>query len=147
MKTYHIDRKKIILAVLSGLLLTGSFPRTGIYWLAWFALIPLLVSLRNLSPKDAFCLGFLTGLSHYLTLMYWLAYTMKTYGHLPLVVCVSILIIFSVYLALFIALMVAFTSITLIFTLLGIFQLQLPGFNRSFLKFGERSGAAFYSPG
>lgn len=107
METYNIDRKKIILAVTSGLLLTGSFPRTDIYWLAWFALLPLLVSLRNLSSKDAFRLGFLTGFSHYLTLMYWLAYTMKTYGHLPWVVCVSILIIFSVYLALFTA---AFSS-------------------------------------
>jgi len=103
LKTHNIDRKKIILAVLSGLLLTGSFPRTGIYWFAWFAFIPLLVSLRNLSPKDAFRLGFLTGLTHYLTLLYWLTYTMKTYGNLPLYVSVAIMIIISAYLALYIA--------------------------------------------
>jgi len=103
LKTHNIDRKKIILAVLSGLLLTGSFPRTGISLLAWFALIPLFISLRNLSLKDAFLLGFLTGLVHYLTLLYWLAYTMGTYGHLPWYLCLAILIIISAYLALYIA--------------------------------------------
>ncbi|MBW2567962.1 MAG: apolipoprotein N-acyltransferase [Deltaproteobacteria bacterium] len=97
------DRLKIILAVLSGLLLTGSFPKIGISWFAWFALVPLLISLRNLSMQKSFFLGFLTGASHYISLLYWLPYTMKTYGHLPFLLCVIILILLSSFLALYTA--------------------------------------------
>jgi len=84
-------------------LLTLSFPKAGFAWLAWFALVPLLTTLRNLSPKNGFYLGLCVGLAHYLTLAYWLAYTMSTYGHLPFYVSVPILLLLSVYLALYIA--------------------------------------------
>ena len=103
MRTDKLNRIKILLAVLSGFLLTLSFPNTGISWLAWFALVPLLVALRNLSPKNGFYLGLCTGFAHYLTLVYWLAYTMKTYGNLPLYLCVTILLLLSTYLALYFA--------------------------------------------
>jgi len=93
----------VILAISSGFLLTMSFPKIGISWLAWFALVPLLVSIRNLSPKNSFYVGFCAGLAHYLTLMYWLVYTMSTYGHLPIYLCVAILLLLSVYLALYFA--------------------------------------------
>jgi len=93
----------IILAVLSGLLLTGSFPKIGIDWLAWFALVPLLISLKNSSLANSFRLGFIAGLAHYATLAYWLVYTMQTYGNLPLYLCVSVLFLLSSYLALYIA--------------------------------------------
>ena len=99
-----LARHKFVLAVLSGVLLTLSFPKVGIYWLAWFALVPLLIALRNISPKNGFTLGLCAGLAHYLTLVYWLAYTVKTYGNLPLSVSLSILILLSFYLALFVAL-------------------------------------------
>ncbi|QTA89361.1 apolipoprotein N-acyltransferase [Desulfonema magnum] len=92
-----------ILAVSSGLLLTGAFPKTGIAGFAWFAIVPLLLALKNVSLKDGFRLGFVTGLVHYLTLTYWLAYTMKTYGGLPLYVSVPVLFLFSAYLALYVA--------------------------------------------
>ena len=82
-------------------MLTLSFPKAGISWLAWFALVPLLVALRNLSHKNGFVLGLCAGLVHYVTLVYWLAYTMKTYGHLPFYVSVPILLLFSTYLALY----------------------------------------------
>ncbi|NQT10621.1 MAG: apolipoprotein N-acyltransferase [Desulfobacteraceae bacterium] len=86
---------------MSGLLLTGSFPKIGISLFAWFALVPLLVALRNLSPKRGFILGFIAGLVHYLTLLYWLVYTMHTYGHLTMALCVFILILASAFLALY----------------------------------------------
>ncbi len=104
MKEKHtIDWLKIVLAVLSGFLLTGSFPRIGISWLAWIALVPLLLSLRGLSLKRGFYLGFLTGFIHYLTLIGWLVGTMQTYGHLPMLLGVLILILLSAYLALYVA--------------------------------------------
>jgi apolipoprotein N-acyltransferase len=99
----HMDGKKTSLAVLSGLALTLSFPRAGVGLLAWVALVPLLVALRNAGGKQRFFLGFLCGLSHDLTLLYWLAYTMQTYGGLSVLVSVAILVFFSAYLALYTA--------------------------------------------
>ena len=92
-----------MLAVLSGFLLTLSFPRTNFSWIAWFSLIPLFAVLNNLSPKKSFYIGLFTGFAHYLTLVYWLAYTMKTYGHLPLYLSVTILLLLTAYLALYVA--------------------------------------------
>ena len=98
-----IDKNKIILAIISGLLLTGSFPQTGLSWLAWFALTPLLIAAKDLRFKDGFKIGLLTGLVHNLTLFYWLSYTMETYGHLPIYLAIPILFLFSFYLSLYIA--------------------------------------------
>jgi len=107
-----IDSLKIFLAITSGLLLTGAFPKTGRYWFVWFALVPLLVASRNVSPKHAFRLGFLTGLAHYLTLLYWLAQTMVQYGNLPLVLSVTLLLLLSAFLALYLGIFSA--SLTLL---------------------------------
>jgi len=103
METPKINRLNIALAAISGLLLTGSFPKVGISWLAWFALVPLLFSIRDLSIKDSFYVGFLAGFVHYLSLLYWLVYTMRTYGNLPLTLSVIILLLLSTYLALYVA--------------------------------------------
>lgn len=101
----HITgRHKIISAIISGIFLTLSFPKIGLSWLAWFALIPILVAARNLEFKQGFRLGLLTGLVHFLTLLYWISYTMETYGHLPVYLCVPVLFLFSFYLSLYIAL-------------------------------------------
>ncbi|MBU4010487.1 MAG: apolipoprotein N-acyltransferase [Proteobacteria bacterium] len=94
---------KIISAVISGVLLTASFPKTGLSWIAWLALVPLLSAINNLKFKQSFKLGLLTGLVHYLTLLYWLSYTMGTYGHLPVYLSIPILFLFSLYLSLYIA--------------------------------------------
>lgn len=99
----HINRSGWLLAASSGLLLTASFPGIGLDWLAWFALVPLLVSIQMLSVKKSFWLGFTTGFVHYLTLVYWLVYTMKAYGNLPVPVAISILVLMAAYLALYIA--------------------------------------------
>ena len=103
----YISRKKIVLAVSSGLLLTASFPKVGFHWVAWFALVPLLLSVRSLSPQKSFKLGFLAGIIHYLTLMYWLVHTMKSYGQLPLYLAIVILLLLSSYLAIYMALFAA----------------------------------------
>jgi apolipoprotein N-acyltransferase len=103
LKRDKLDRLNFFLAVSSGVLLTLSFPNTGLSWLAWVALVPLLAALRNLSPKNGFYLGLCAGFAHYLTLVYWLAYTMSTYGHLPLYASVPIFLLLSAYLALYVA--------------------------------------------
>lgn len=88
-------------AVISGILLTAAFPKAGLSILAWIALVPLLVSLRGLGAKEAFRIGMIAGLSHYLTLLYWVVFTMRTYGYLPWWQCVSLLVLLSAYLALY----------------------------------------------
>ena len=89
------------LAAGSGLMLTGAFPDIDIGWLAWVAIVPLLVAARNVPWKWGFGLGFLAGMVHYLSLIYWVAYTMRTYGHLPWTVCISILVLLAAFLALY----------------------------------------------
>ena len=91
----------MLLAALSGLLLTGAFPKIGLDWLAWFALVPLLVAITNLSVKQSFRIGFITGLVHYLSLLYWVVPVMRTYGYLPLYLSVVILFLFAAALAFF----------------------------------------------
>jgi len=94
----------MLLAAISGLLLTGAFPKIGFDWLIWFALLPLLYALRNMPAWAAFRLGFVTGLIHFLTLLYWLVPVMRTYGYLPAYLSITVLCLFAAVLALFIAL-------------------------------------------
>ncbi len=101
-------KNNIFLAVISGVLLTTSFPNATIpdgdlSWLAWISLVPLFFSLNNLSPKACFNIGLLMGSVHYLTLIYWVTYTMQIYGKLPLYLSVPALLLFSFYLSLYIA--------------------------------------------
>ncbi len=87
------------LAISSSLLLTASFPKFNLYYLAWFALVPLLIAIRDLSSWNRFRLGFLTGMAHYFTLGYWLIHMLRTYGHLPIYVCLPIFFLLGAYLA------------------------------------------------
>ncbi len=108
----NIRVKKLLLALLSGLMLTASFPPSPFYFLAWFALVPLLKSLENETPTASLKLGFAAGLAHSLTLIYWVIIVMGHYGHLPLPVSVGILILFSLYLSLYPALFAWGASLT-----------------------------------
>jgi apolipoprotein N-acyltransferase len=95
------NRKNILLAALSGLMLTGSFPKIGLDWLVWVALVPLFAAIANLSVKKSFRIGFIAGLIHYFSLLYWVVPVMETYGYLPLYLSIAILFLFAAVLALF----------------------------------------------
>lgn len=99
-----IEKKNIVWAILSGVLLTGAFPKIGLDWLAWIALVPLLYAIKDLSAGISFRIGFITGLVHFLSLLYWLVPVMRTYGYLPMYLSVSVLFLLAAFLALFIAL-------------------------------------------
>ncbi len=99
-------------ACLSGLLLTASFPVMGNGVVAWFALVPLLAALRNLSGFHGFQLGFLAGMVHYLTLLYWFVPFLNTYGPFPMILSMGVLLLLSSYLAIYVGLFsMALTSI------------------------------------
>jgi apolipoprotein N-acyltransferase len=95
------QRENILYAVLSGLLLTASFPPGKTAWVAWFALVPLLRSIGRASPFQALKLGWIAGVTHYLTLMYWVVFVMGHYGNLHWTVALSILVLLALYLGIY----------------------------------------------
>ncbi len=97
-------------ALASGLMLTAAFPGPGLSWLAWLALVPLLFSLRDLSPRDSFAAGFVTGWTNYLTLGYWLIPTIMVYGGVPLAPALSFYVGLGACLAVYTGLFALFIS-------------------------------------
>jgi apolipoprotein N-acyltransferase len=96
-----VSFKKILLSILSGVMLSASFPPGELGWLAWIAVVPLLIALENERPSNAFKFGMIMGLSHYLTLIYWVIFVVHTYGGIGLFTSVFILFLFCIYLSLF----------------------------------------------
>jgi apolipoprotein N-acyltransferase len=81
----------------SGLLLAAAFPLADLGFLAWFALVPLLL----VAGRHPFKSGFSAGLAFFAAVLYWLNIVMVTYGGLPLVLSVVLYLLLSAYLALF----------------------------------------------
>ncbi len=102
-----LQRSKFMLAAGSGLLLTAAFPKIHQGWLAWLALTPLILALRQADTRQAFFIGFSCGLTHFLTLVYWVIHSMHTYGGLPWAVALMVLILLAAYLAVYPALFAA----------------------------------------
>ncbi len=98
---------RFMLAAGSGLLLTAAFPKFEQAWLAWLALIPLVLALRRADTKSAFLLGLACGGAHFLTLVYWVIHSMHTYGGLPWAAAAVVLVLLAIYLAVFPALFCA----------------------------------------
>ena len=96
-----ISTRKALLAVLSGTILTAAFPPGRLDWMAWFALVPLLISLENEPPSKAFKLGFIVGIVHFLTLVYWIVVALGHYGNLNPFLSAATLFLLCLYLALY----------------------------------------------
>ncbi len=70
--------------VVSGGLLTLSFPPFLYYFFVWVALVPLFFALeRETGFKNGFVIGFLFGVVHVATTMYWIYVSVHRYGGLP----------------------------------------------------------------
>jgi apolipoprotein N-acyltransferase len=106
-QSFAEGRKDWLVAAVGGLLLTLSFPRYGHGLVAWVALLPLFWLGATASAGRCFKLGWLTGVCHGLSLLYWIVHVVNHYGNLPFLV--SLLVCFSLvsYLALFPALFCA----------------------------------------
>lgn len=96
--------KKILYSILSGLMLSASFPPGKLDWIAWVALVPLLKGLNNETRSNAFRLGLIAGLSHYLTLFYWILVVLGSYGGLHFILSTLVLILLCLYISLYPAL-------------------------------------------
>ena len=89
-------------ALLSGVLLTLSFPSVGHPALSWVALVPLVVVVaRAPSAFVAWRLGLVTGVVHFAGMIYWIPSVMVTFGGLSTAVAWLIHAAFVGYLALF----------------------------------------------
>jgi apolipoprotein N-acyltransferase len=97
-------RKKIFTygpALLSGLLLVLSFPSFDLYPLAWVAFVPLVVSLWDKRPKEAFFCGLLTGVVYFFGTLYWIYHSITYYGSVPMAVSLALVLLLSLYLGLY----------------------------------------------
>ncbi len=100
---YLLDRKAG-LAIASGILIALSFPNPGLSFLAWIALIPLLIAMEESSPREAFRIGLTCGITSYALILYWLNIVFVQYGHLPWSVSIPVYLLLVFWLALFYAL-------------------------------------------
>jgi apolipoprotein N-acyltransferase len=96
-----VSLKKILLAILSGVMLSASFPPGHLEWIAWIAIIPLLISIEDERRMNVFRLGMIAGLAHYLTLLYWAVYAVNTYGDLNVAASIGVLFLLCLYLSLY----------------------------------------------
>jgi apolipoprotein N-acyltransferase len=63
---------RLVLAALAGLLLASAFPKIGVAGFAWVAPGAMLAVAIGAPGRQAFRLGYVAGLAHYLTTLYWL---------------------------------------------------------------------------
>jgi apolipoprotein N-acyltransferase len=94
------DRRGI-LSIASGILIALSFPTPGLSFLAWVAIIPLLVALEGSAPRTAFRIGFTCGITAYAFILYWLNIVFTQYGHLPWAVSIPVYLLLVLWLAMF----------------------------------------------
>ena len=96
------------LAVASALFLVLSFPDFDLWWLAWIALVPLLVAV-TLTPKAGrgFLLGWLWGVIFFYGTCRWLTYPMIHYAHIGAPLAYLLILLPIIFVALFPALFCA----------------------------------------
>ena len=63
--------KPVMLSLFSGLLLSLAFLDANLYFLSWFAFVPLLAAIEHVSIKKSFFLGLSFGLVFYPCAAYW----------------------------------------------------------------------------
>lgn len=94
-----MDRWRLLLAVGSGGLASLSLPPWDAWWLAFVALIPLLLAVREARPAPAALAGFAFGLAFYVTTLWWVVTTMTTYGRMALPMALLALGLLAAFLA------------------------------------------------
>ncbi|MFN2364259.1 MAG: hypothetical protein ABR596_08175, partial [Halarsenatibacteraceae bacterium] len=88
----------ILLIILSGILLTLPLGNPGLYWLAWFGLIPTIIVMKKLRGyKRIFVYGWILGITIAIGASYWLYHPINDFSGLPFpLVIVFLMILFAV---------------------------------------------------
>jgi apolipoprotein N-acyltransferase len=84
------------------ILLTFVFPWHGVGWLAWVALVPLLMATYGARPQAALGWGWLCGGVAYLGILRWIPHTMIHYGGVPVAASYGILALLVAYVGLYV---------------------------------------------
>lgn len=100
-----------VCTALSGALVALCFPTVffgrhlpEMGWLAWIALVPLVIVVLDASPRRAFALAFISGLVAYGGSLYWIYRALHHYGKLPPLASSLVLALMILILAAYIAL-------------------------------------------
>jgi apolipoprotein N-acyltransferase len=96
------EQKGAFLAIISGGLLTLSFPKFNLELLAWVALVPLFFAIKDENFKESFRLGVISGFIYFGGLLYWIAPTIVEYGNLSPIAGYSVFILLISYLSLYV---------------------------------------------
>jgi apolipoprotein N-acyltransferase len=90
-------RPAYALSVLTGFLYFIAFPGIDVWPLSFIALAPLIVALRNQSPKRAAGLGWAAGFTMTMAGFYWLLEMLRTFSGFPTAVCLVFMAILCGY--------------------------------------------------
>src|SRR2546426_12268182 len=85
----------LLLPVVSGTLLVLSFPTYDLDFLAWIALVPLLIAIREKPWRTAFGQGWLAGLVCFGGTLSWGINAMHQYGKVPLPLSFLVLLLLA----------------------------------------------------
>jgi apolipoprotein N-acyltransferase len=97
-----MKKRDFLLSLLSAILLVLSYPKYNLEPLAWIALVPLLYALDGKSLLQGFVLGFITGFVFFTGVIYWIVIAVHTYGNVPFLLSVLVLLLLVGYLSLFV---------------------------------------------
>ena len=97
---HYFDRRGC-LAIASGVLIALSFPNPGFSFLAWVALIPVMIAMEESPPRVAFRIGMTCGITGYAIILYWLNIVFVRYGQLPWSVSIPVYLLLVLWLAMF----------------------------------------------
>src|SRR5437899_11542871 len=87
----------LLLPVVSGTLLVLSFPTYDLDFLAWIALVPLLIAIREKPWRTAFGQGWLPGLVCFCGALSWVINAMNQYGKGPFPVSFLVMLLLAWY--------------------------------------------------
>ncbi|MBA4391223.1 MAG: apolipoprotein N-acyltransferase [Syntrophus sp. (in: bacteria)] len=87
------------LPLFSGILLILIQPPVSFFPLAFFALIPLLDSIKKDNLRFSFFAGYMAGIVSYFGLIYWVIIAMHRYGGIDIYLSFLILLLFVLYLS------------------------------------------------
>jgi apolipoprotein N-acyltransferase len=97
----RLSFKDLSLTGLCGILLFLSFPKFNLSPLAWFALVPYFLAVKDRRASGAFWLGWLAGGVYFFGTVNWVTITMEKYGKLPDAVSFFLMLLLVAYLGLY----------------------------------------------
>src|SRR3972149_803447 len=93
--------KILAFSILSGIALVFAFPPFSLGFLAWAALVPLVLVSCARAWRDGFPAGFLAGFAFNLGAVYWVVHSMYNYGGVPVAAAIVVMLVLVLYMALY----------------------------------------------